>query len=219
MAVFAAVWKSGLTEHLSWAGLARNQTFLKSEVAAHPVLAPFLYLCIYFGAVTLSLPQAAVLTISGGLLFGTVAGGALAVIGATTGAVALFLIARSAFGATMVRRAGPRLDQLCQALVKDGFSYLLAIRLIPVVPFWLVNLAAPLCGMRLHHFAAATFLGIAPATFILASIGSGLGEVLAKGEQPDLSVILSFPILGPLLALAALSVTPVLWRKFRASHG
>jgi uncharacterized membrane protein YdjX (TVP38/TMEM64 family) len=217
--LIGAIWASGLTGRLSWANLAHYQATLNAWVAAYPLLTPCLYVAAYTATVTLSLPEAALLTVTGGLLFGTLAGGAMAVIGATIGAVFLFLIARSAFAGAMERRGGAALGKLRDELRRDGFSYLLAIRLIPVVPFWLINLAAALCGMRLSQFATATLIGIMPATFILASIGAGLGDVLARGEKPDLSVLLSWAVLGPLLALAALSLTPVLWRKWRARDG
>jgi uncharacterized membrane protein YdjX (TVP38/TMEM64 family) len=159
------------------------------------------------------------MTMTGGLLFGILAGGAMAVAGATLGAVFLFLIARSAFGDPLARRGGAALGKLREELRRDGFSYLLSIRLVPVLPFWLVNLAAAACGMRLRHYVAATLIGIMPMTFVLASIGAGLGDVLARGERPNLSIIFSWPILGPLVALAVASLTPVIWRKWRTSHG
>ena len=216
--LIAAVWVLGITDRLSWTGLARNQADLIAWVAAHPWLAPGLFVAAYSASVTLSLPQAALLTLAGGLLFGTVAGGALAVTGATIGAVLLFLIARSVVAGPMAARGGAALGKLREELRRNGFSYLLAIRLIPVVPFWLVNLAAALCGMRLSQFAAATFIGIIPATFVIASIGAGVGGVLARGERPDLSLLISWPVIGPLLALALLSLTPVIWRKWRTRH-
>jgi uncharacterized membrane protein YdjX (TVP38/TMEM64 family) len=216
--LIAAVWIAGLTDRLSWSDLARNEASLNAWVAAHSLLAPCLFVAAYSASVALSLPQAALLTLAGGLLFGAVEGGALAVAGATTGAVLLFLIARSAVPGPMGPRGGATLTKLRRELRQNGFSYLLALRLIPVVPFWLVNLAAALCGMRLSQFAAATFLGIMPATFIIASIGSGLGGVLAEGQRPDLGVLVSWQVLGPLLALAALSLTPVIWRKWRTPH-
>jgi uncharacterized membrane protein YdjX (TVP38/TMEM64 family) len=187
-------------------------------VTTHPWLAPCLFVAAYTVSVALSLPQATVLTIAGGLLFGTAAGGALAVFGATIGAVLLFLIARSAIAGSMAARGGAALGKLREDLQRNGFSYLLAIRLLPVVPFWLVNLAAALCGMRLSQFAVATFIGIIPATFVIASIGAGVGSVLARGQRPDLSLLVSWPVLGPLLALAMLSLTPVIWRKWRTRH-
>jgi uncharacterized membrane protein YdjX (TVP38/TMEM64 family) len=214
VAAFASVYAIGLPKFLTWAAIAREQTELNAQVAAHPAIASALFALVYVASVTLSLPQAALLTLIGGLLFGTLYGGLLAVIGATTGATLLFLIARSAFGEAMARRGGPVLQKLRDALRRDGFSYLLAIRLVPLFPFWLINIAAALCGMRLRAFALATLIGIVPATFITASIGAGLSQVLSRGDKPDLSVLFSWPVLGPLLALASLSLMPVLWRRW-----
>lgn len=216
IAGIAAVWVSGVTDALSWSGLARDQTALTGWVTDHPVLAPAAYVLLYIVSVTLSLPQAAILTLTGGLLFGTLAGGAMAILGATIGANFLFLIARSALAGPMTHRGGPALATLRDELARNGFAYLLAIRFIPVVPFWLVNLAAAACGMRLRSFALATLLGIGPTTMILASIGSELRDVLAQGGRPDLGVLVSARVLGPLLALAVLAVAPVIWRKWRS---
>ncbi len=191
---------------------------MKAWVAAHPWLAPCVFVLIYTASVTLSLPQAAPLTLIAGLLFGTALGGTLAAISATIGAVLLFLIARSAVAEPIARKGGAALGKLREELGRNGFAYLLAIRLIPVVPFWLINLAAALCGMRLRDFTVATAIGILPATFITASIGAGLGGVLTTGEKPDFSVLVSWPVLGPLVALALLSLSTVVWRKWQARH-
>jgi uncharacterized membrane protein YdjX (TVP38/TMEM64 family) len=218
-AIALALWWSGLAEHLSWAELARRQAGMREFVAAWPALAPFVYVLTYTVFVALSLPQAVVITITGGLLFGTVAGGALAILGATLGATVLFLIARGAFGDALARKGGAGggafVTTLRDGLARDGFNYLLALRLVPAFPFWLVNLAAALGGMRLAPYFAATLIGIAPGTFVFASIGAGVGEVLATGGTPDLTVILSLPVLGPILGLAALSLLPIAWRRWR----
>src|SRR5580704_1942148 len=123
IALVAAVWVLGLTDRLSWSGLAQNQAVLNEQVAAHPWLAPCTFVVAYTASVTLSLPQAALLTMAGGLLFGTVAGGALAVIGATIGAVLLFLIARSAVAGSMAARGGAALGKLREDLQRNGFAY------------------------------------------------------------------------------------------------
>jgi uncharacterized membrane protein YdjX (TVP38/TMEM64 family) len=214
--LIVAIWALGAANRLSWASVAEYQATLNAWVAAYPWLAACLFTAAYTASVTLSLPQAALLTMTGGLLFGTAAGGSLAVIGATSGAVFLFLIARSAFADPMARRGGGALAKLRDELRRNGFSYLLAIRLVPLFPFWLTNLAAALCGMRLWDYTIATLIGIIPTTFILASIGSGIGEVLARGETPTASLLFSWPILGPLAALAIVSLAPVIWRKWRA---
>ena len=207
-------WRVGLGDALSWAGLARHQARLLTLVAAHPVAAPLVYAALYAVWVALSIPEAALVTVAGGLLFGTILGGAMAVLGATAGAVLLFLVARSAFAEAMRRRAGAFLDRLRPKLHRDGFSYLLALRLVPA-PFWLVNLAAALSGMRLLPYTAATLIGIIPATFVLAWIGAGVSGVLADGRAPDLGILFSAQVLGPLLALAALALLPVAWRTVR----
>ncbi len=218
-AVLAAGFATGLHRHLNWAALATHEAALHLLVARAPVLAAAAYLAAYATAVALAVPLGGLFTVAGGLLFGTLAGGMLAVAGATTGAVLLFLAARTALGPLLAARAGPFLDRLRPRLQRDGFSALLALRLIPAVPFWLGNLAPALVGMRLGSFAAATFIGIIPATFVFASIGAGLRHVLAAGERPDLSLIWSPPVLLPLLGLAALSLLPVAWRHWRASNG
>lgn len=217
--VIAAVWGLGLTDSLSWSGLANDQASLRTWIAAHPWLAPCLFVGCYIVSVALSLPHAGLLTMAGGLLFGAIQGAAMAVTGASIGAVLLFLIARSALAGAMARRGGATLARLREELHHHGFSYLLALRLIPLVPFWLLNLAAPLAGMRLGPFAAATFLGVIPVTSVYALIGADAGDLLARGERPDLHLLFTWPILGPLVALALLALTPVVWRKLRARHG
>jgi uncharacterized membrane protein YdjX (TVP38/TMEM64 family) len=212
---FLAIWWSGLASQLTWAGLARNQALLAGWVDAHTILAAAAFAAIYAASTALSLPLGALLTIAGGLLFGPFIGTMLTVTGATIGAVVLFLAARSALGEAMARRGGAALGKLREALRKDGFSYLLAIRLLPLFPFWLVNLAAAVSGMRLGPFALATLLGIIPATFVFSSIGAGVGSVLAAGGTPNLSIIFSLPVLGPLVGLAALSLAPVAWKKWK----
>jgi uncharacterized membrane protein YdjX (TVP38/TMEM64 family) len=213
LAALAAVWASGIAAWLNWATLARYQATLDILVGRHPIAAPLLYTAIYAVTVALSLPEGAVLTVAGGLLFGTVLGGTMAVLGATAGALVLFLAARSAFAGSLARRGGTSLARIRAELHRNGFSYMLAIRLIPALPFWLVNLAGALAGMRLLPFAAGTLLGIIPATFVYASIGAGLGDVLATGSRPDMSLIFSPQILAPLVALGLLALLPALWRR------
>ena len=122
---------------------------------------------------------------------------------------------RFALAPLLAVRAGPLLSRLRPGLQRDGFAFLLAMRLIPVMPFLLTNLAPALLGMRLRTFAAATFIGIIPSCLVFAGLGTGLGDVLAAGQPPDPSVALSPPVLLPLLALAALSLAPVAWRRWR----
>jgi uncharacterized membrane protein YdjX (TVP38/TMEM64 family) len=216
----AAWFVLGGRDDLSWAGLARHQVALRAWAAAEPFAAAAAYVVLYAALVALSLPLGGIMTVTGGLLFGAAIGAGLAVVAATSGASVLFLLARGLLAPLFARRAGRLVDGVRAGLQRDGFSYLLAMRLIPVVPFWLSNLAPALAGMRLAPFVAATLLGILPATVVLAGIGAGVGEVLASGGRPDLSVLGSAPVLLPLLGLAALSLLPVVWRSWRRTgHG
>jgi uncharacterized membrane protein YdjX (TVP38/TMEM64 family) len=213
LAAVLTVWWSGMLDQISWASLARHQADLATWTNRHMALAPCLYVLLYMAAAGLSVPAGAVISASGGLLFGPALGGTLAVIGATAGSTILFLAARSSIAEPLNRRGGSVMRAVRARLQHDGFFYLLAIRLIPAFPFWLVNLAAALSGMRLLPYIAATLFGIAPTTFVLAWIGAGAGDILAAGGQPNVRLIFSPQILGPLAALAVLSLLPLLFRR------
>ena len=215
--LLALAWGLGLHRQLSWPALAAHQVTLAEFVARRAMLAVVAFVGAYTAAVALSFPGAVALTLAGGLLFGTALGAALAVLGATGGAILVFLITRHALADLVARRCATLMAPIKPRLERDGFFYLLALRLIPVFPFWLVNLAAALAGMRLAPFALATFIGIIPITVVVASIGAGLGTVLAAGREPDLSLIFSPPVLLPLAGLAALALAPVAWRRWRGA--
>ncbi len=202
----------GLHRTLSFDTLAAHRASLAGFVAARPAVAALAYVAAYVVVVAFSLPGGAVMTLAGGFLFGPWLGAALAVVGAATGACLLFLLARHALAETLSRRAGPLLDRVREGLRRDGFWYLLSLRLIPVVPFWLTNLAPALAGMPFAPYAAATFVGIIPGTVVFAGIGAGLGQVFDAGGQPDLLIVFSPGILFPLLGLAALSLLGAWWR-------
>ncbi len=195
--------------YLTFAALAENRAWLCGLVARWGAGAALVYVLIYAVIVALSVPGGAILTIAGGYLFGTWLGGACAVIGATAGAACIFLAARAGLTG-LVRRAG-RFDKLEAGFRANAFSYLLVLRLVPLFPFWLVNLVPALAGVTLRTFLAATFIGIIPATFVYASLGEGLGEVV---EQPDLQILFRPAVLAPIIGLALLALVPV-WYKRR----
>jgi uncharacterized membrane protein YdjX (TVP38/TMEM64 family) len=175
---------------------------------------------LYVIVTALSIPEAALLSIAGGFLFGAVLGGICIEAGATGGAAVVFLAARSALGEPLRRRAGPLIERIRPGLERDAFRYLLFIRLLPIVPFWLANLAPALLGMRLLPFVLATALGIIPGVAFFASLGAGLGDVLATNGEPGWSMFLSTGFLLPRFGLALVVIAPVLWRKWRGGrHG
>lgn len=213
LALILAAWASGLAGLLSIDALAARQAALQAQVADHPWLSGGAYVLAYLVIVTLSLPGGAVMTLAGGLLFGVWVGTALTVLGATAGAALLFLAARSALAPLVGGRAAGFVDRLRPGLERDGFFYLLTLRLIPVVPFWLLNLVPALVGMRFGPYLAATAIGIVPGTAVFAGIGAGLGGVLEAGGRPSPGDLLTPGILLPLLGLAALSLLGIWWRR------
>ena len=210
-AAFLAV---GGERYVSFAALAANRDWLAGLVMRWGALAVLVYIAGYAALTALSVPGAAVLTIAGGFLFGTWLGGFGAVIGATLGASAIFLAARAGL-AGLAARAGPRAQRIEAGFRANAFNYLLVLRLVPIFPFWLVNLAAGLAGVRLLPYVGATFLGIIPGALVYAGLGSGLGHLVAAGRAPDLALIFRPRVLVPLLGLALLALIPVGYRRWQ----
>lgn len=210
----AAAWKTGAVQALYWPSMVAHRDQWAAYVAAHPASAPLEFVIIYALAVAMSLPVGLWLSLLGGLLFGMWFGALLTVLGAWAGAMGVFLLARGLLAPFIKGRLQARIDKLRPGLERDGFSYLLALRLMPVFPFWLVNLAPALIGMRLGPYTAATVIGMVPTSFVLSAVGAGLGATLAAGVRPTAMILLRPEILLPLLALAALAVLPAIWRRW-----
>ncbi|GBD44215.1 TVP38/TMEM64 family inner membrane protein YdjZ [bacterium HR40] len=211
---FACIaWASGLGDWLDPARLGPYRKMLLAVVESYPLTAAGCFVLVYAVSVGLSVPGASLLTITAGLLFGPLLGALLAVCGATAGAVVLFLLVRTALLSGLEERGGQRLARLVAGLRNDGFFWLLALRLLPVFPFWLVNLAAALLGMRLWSYTLATALGIVPGALVYASLGHGLEAVFENGLQPRLTALSEPRLWLPLAGLAVLSLLPVLWRR------
>ena len=202
---------AGGHHYLTFAALAENRDWLCRLVQRWGFAAALLYIALYAGLVALSVPGAAVLTIAGGFLFGTWLGTLYAVVGATLGATGIFLAARAGLGG-LAQRAGPLVGKLEAGFRADAFSYLLVLRLVFIFPFWLVNLVPALVGVRLSTFVLATFLGIIPGSFVYASLGNGLGNVVG---EPGLGVLLRPSVLGPIIGLVILALIPVGYKRWR----
>jgi uncharacterized membrane protein YdjX (TVP38/TMEM64 family) len=206
----------GLGRHFSFEALSRNHAELTAWVAANGALAALIFVLGYATAIAFSLPIGMLVTPLAGYLFGPWLGAFLAIIGATLGAIAVFLAARTAFYDLFHARAGAALARFEQGFRRDGFSYLLFLRLVPLFPFWLVNIVPALLGMRLDRFALGTLIGIIPGCVVYSSIGAGFGLLIDRGERPDLHVIFQARILLPLLGLAVLSLVPVIYARLKA---
>lgn len=159
------------------------------------------------------------LTVLAGYLFGTLIASIWVILGATVGSLIVFLVARYALYETFKERAGPWLGRMEKGFQEDALSYILVLRLLPIFPFWLVNLAPALLGVKLWVYTLGTALGIVPGVLVYASLGTGLGKVIARGEEPDLSIVLDPVILLPLMGLAVLAILPVAWKRWRKADG
>jgi len=212
VAVLGAIAALGPLWRLAWPEVATRLRSLELLAAADPAAALALYVLAYAGLAALCVPVGPVMSMAGGALFGPYAGTCLAIVGATSGSIVMFLAARGTIGRAIARRRSAMILRLRPRLERDGLWAVLALRLAPVVPSWLVNLAAAFAGMRVRPFAIGTAIGLVPATAVLATAGAGLGEALASGAPPDLAAILRPAVLLPLLALAALALLPALLR-------
>ena len=218
LGVLVAAWivfmLAGGYRYLTLSALAENRDWLCGLVQQWGILAAFVYIVVYATLVALSVPGAAILTIAGGFLFGAWVGGLCAVIGATLGATAIFLAARAGL-AGLAHRAGRFVEKLEAGFRADAFNYLLVLRLVPIFPFWLINLVPALVGVSLPTYMLATFLGIVPGTFVYASLGNGLGSLV---EEPDLAIIFKPRLFLPIVGLALLALVPVGYKHWRGKR-
>lgn len=217
-----AVFASGAGRYLSLESLRANEALLRGFVSDNLLLALLVFVLVYAAATAVSIPGAVFLTLAGGFLFGTLLGGSATVIGATIGAVLVFLVVRTSLGETLRARAeksGGKLKSVMDGIGAGAFGYILTLRLIPLAPFWLVNVASALAHAPLRSYALATLIGIIPGTFIYSSIGAGIGKLLARGEEPNLKVIFEPYVFGPLLALGLMSLGVTLYQRYRARKG
>ena len=197
-----------LGRFLSLQALKDNRDDLLSFTETHSAVAAALFVLAYVAVTGLSLPGAVILTLAGGFLFGFVWGTLFVNLGATTGATLAFLASRYLLHDWVERKFGKWLGPVQQGFAKNAFSYLLTLRLIPLFPFFVVNLVSGLTRMNIGTYVAATALGIIPGSFVYAYAGRQLGTINSLKDIASPGVIGAFVLLG-LLALV-----PSLYKKW-----
>ncbi len=238
--LMALVFSMGWHKYLSLSQIAEHREALNGFVQDNYLLAILAYMAVYIVAVALSVPGGALLTITGGFLFGWLVGGLTTVVGATIGATIVFLIAKTALGETLAAKAGPWMAKLSDGFKSDAMSYLLFLRLVPAFPFWLINLAPALLNVPLSTFVIATFVGIIPGTFAFAFLGAGLDSIIDKQRETqqacldalpagtaetecafsiNLGSLLTPELLAAFVALGVVAIIPVVLKKIRARKG
>jgi len=208
-----------LDRYVTFEALREHRHELLRFVAANAVLAALAYMAIYAVSTALSLPGGLVLTIAGGFLFGQWLGTGLVVVAATAGAVGIFLAARHAFADLLRAKAGPFLKTMERGFRENALSYLLVLRLVPLFPFFIVNLVPAFLGVPLGTYALGTLLGIIPGTFVFATVGAGLGSIFDAGQEFSATGILTPQIVTALVGLGVLALLPVAYKKWKARHG
>jgi len=209
------VFALDLDEYLTFEMLMKHRQALLDWYAENRVLTVASFIGVYVLAVSLSLPSAVWITIAGGFLFGPVQATFYVVVSATVGAVIIFLAARYALAGYFRAKAGPMVQRMEKGFQENALSYLLVLRLIPLFPFWLVNLVPAFLGVPLHIFVIGTFFGIIPASYVFCLVGAGIGTVIDTGGKPDLGIIFQPEILAAIIGLAVLALLPVAYRKFK----
>ncbi|MBA2485436.1 MAG: TVP38/TMEM64 family protein [Nitrospira sp.] len=193
--------------YLSLEGLKSNRDHLLAFTEANYSAAVVIFVFAYCLVVGLSLPGGTIMTLAGGFLFGSVLGTLYVNVGATVGATLAFLVARYLLRDWVERKFGSRLGPIQEGFAKNAFSYLITLRLIPLFPFFLVNMVSGLTRVRIGSYMAATSLGIIPGSFVFAYAGRQLGTINSLKEIASPNVLVAFTLLG-LLALV-----PIFYRR------
>jgi len=198
-----------LGRFLTLAALKENQQSLSNYYEAHKLITVAGFMAIYILQTALSLPGAAILSLAAGAIFGSILGTLYAVIAATIGATLAFLVTRYLLRDMILHKFGPKLEGLNRELQTRGFNYLLFLRLVPLFPFFLINLAAGLTHLPIRTFAAATLIGIIPGGFVFVNAGASLATINSLSDVASPRVLGSFALLG-LFALV-----PVIYGKIK----
>jgi uncharacterized membrane protein YdjX (TVP38/TMEM64 family) len=206
----AAFFALGGQHYVNLETLKANRDLLLHYTARHYVLMLVIAFCAYTASTALSLPGGLVLSLATGFLFGRWVGSLLIVFAATLGATLVFLAARYLFADAARSRMGGLAEKINRGFSENAFNYLLFLRLVPLFPFWLVNLAPAFTNIRLRTYVLATAIGILPGTFVLANLGKSLGSINSLGDLLSRETVGAFALLG-LFALA-----PPLIKKFRS---
>ncbi len=203
-----------LQHYFTLEALRENHEALRAWVDSSPLLALAIFILAYAGAVAISFPGATILTVFGGFLFGLWPGVPAVVIAATIGAVIVFLASKTALGDILSARAGGFIKKMEKGFRENELSYMFVLRLVPVFPFWAINIAAGVLGVSLRNFIIGTFFGIIPGGFVYASIGNAARAAFDAGEDVSLSGILLQPqTLLPIIGLAILALIPVFLKQ------
>lgn len=204
-----------LYDYLSFETIKNNRQALLTWTNNHYFLLVIGFMAVYIIATALSLPGAVFLTLTSGFLFGVVLGTVYVVISATIGATVIFMAVQWSLGEWLADKATSWIATMREGFQRDAFQYLLFLRLVPIFPFWVVNIVPALLNVKRSQFIIATGLGIMPGSLVYVMIGNGLGHLLDQGKQPNLGIIFEPQILLPLVGLGILALIPTVYKQIK----
>ena len=206
----AAFFIFDLGRFLTLESLKTNRDALLAYYSAYKLVFVIVFILVYTAQTALSLPGAAILTLAAGAIFGALLGTVWVNIGATTGAVLAFLLARTLLRDWVVHTFGTKMESLDKGLKESALSYLLFLRLIPLFPFFLVNLACGITGLPMRTYIVGTMVGILPGSFVYANAGSSIASINSLSEVASPRVLFSFALLG------VFALIPALYKKIKS---
>lgn len=204
-----------LGQYLSFQALKTHHTTLIRWTNHHYFVSVLTFMVIYSIAVAISIPGATLFTLTGGFLFGLILGTIYVVVSATIGATLVFLAVRYALASWVAERTGKWIKKMRHGFAEDALSYLLILRLIPLFPFWVVNIIPALLNVPTRTYIMGTFFGIIPGTFVYVYLGTGLSHLFDQDKTPNYKIIFEPEILLPLIALAILSFLPTAYKRIK----
>lgn len=214
IAVAIIITMSGMHQYISLDTLREHQVFLQNYITKHTAISIAIYCLIYFAIVSLSIPAATVMTLIGGFLFGQIIGTICIVFSASCGACIIFMSTKIATRNTVKKETGKWVKKMQAGFAENAFSYMLTLRLIPIFPFVLVNLVAGILQISLRAFFFGTLIGIIPGTFIYASVGVSMQNLLNHPNfSPDL--LLEPQIIFSLTGLGFLALLPIIYKRLK----
>lgn len=207
---FSLFYYFGGQDYLSFESLKNNRNRLIAYTQENYPVAVASFIGLYIAQTALALPASMIFTLAGGLLFGVALGTVYDIIGGTVGATIAFLASRYVLRDFVERRLGSRFRTLQQGFRQHGFTYLLSLRLMPLAPFFVVNLLSGLTPIRIRSFVGATVLGSIPVTLVYANAGRQIGSIEEPSDVASPAVLISLGLLG------LLAITPIVYRWIKA---
>jgi uncharacterized membrane protein YdjX (TVP38/TMEM64 family) len=205
-----AFYALGYHEYFSFENIRDNVSGFQRQVNENLLLAIALFFLLYALVTALSLPIASLLTLLGGALFDFWLGAGIVLLAATVGATLAFLSSRFVFRDWVQSKLGSRLDAFNRGMEADGAFYLFSLRLVPLFPFWLINLAMGLTPIRTWTYFWVSLVGMLPGTLLYINVGKQLAELTDTGNLISPGLVISLVLLG----LAPLGFRKLLqWRR------